>query len=70
MKKRQAAVDTARAKLEQAEADLDEEMAGPDPLVLAKLEAVAEAVRAKLEQAKSWSCGKRMPPSSGRSISI
>ena len=51
LEKRQAAVDTARAKLEQADADLEEEMAGPDPLKLAELEAVVAAARAKLEQA-------------------
>ena len=50
--KRQAAVEAAGAKLEQAIADLNEEMEGPDPLDLAKLESVVEAVRAKLEQAK------------------
>ena len=53
LEKRQAAADTARAKLEQADADLEEEMAGPDPLVLAELEAVVEAARAKLEQANA-----------------
>ena len=53
LEKRQAAVDTSRAKLEQADADLEEEMAGPDPLVLAELEADVEAARAKLEQAKA-----------------
>jgi len=50
LEKRQAAVATARAKLEQADADLEEEMVGPDPLVLAELEAGVEAARAKLEQ--------------------
>ena len=52
LERRQAAADTARAKLEQASADLEEEMAGPDPLKLAKLEAAVEAGRAELEQAK------------------
>ncbi len=50
LEKRQAAVATARAKLEQADTDLEEEMVGPDPLVLAELEAGVEAARAKLEQ--------------------
>jgi len=50
LEKRQAAVETARAKLEQADADLEDEMAGPDPLALAELEAGVEADRAKLEQ--------------------
>ena len=53
LEKRQAAEDTARAKLEQADADLQEEMAGPDPLALAELEAVVDAARAKLEQANA-----------------
>jgi len=53
LEKRLAAVDTARAKLEQADADLEDEMAGPDPLVLAELESVVEATRAKLEQAEA-----------------
>ena len=53
LEKRQAAVDTARAKLEQADADLEKEMAGPDPLVLAELEAGVAAARAKLEQAEA-----------------
>ena len=50
--KREAAVETARAKLEQATADLEEEMEGPDPLELAKLESVVEAARVKLEQTR------------------
>ena len=49
---RQAAAVLAQANLDQAEKDLEEELVGPDPLILAKLEAAAEAIRTKLVQAE------------------
>lgn len=49
---RQAAVVIAQADLDQAEKDLEEELTGPDPLILGKLEAAVEAIQAELAQAE------------------
>lgn len=49
---RQAAAVMAQADLDQAQKDLKDELAGPDPLVLRKLEAAVEANQAELAQAE------------------